>query len=180
MSVKKPSIHKSKKSKDKKQKKPAKIQSDDLILELTTQMAGMEDKHLRLKAEFDNYRKRKDRELGQLLIYEGSNVITEFISVMDDLERMQDAIDSDSNGSSDTIREGIDMIMKKIHKRFEALDVQSFTEPGETLDLELHEAMLVRNEKGKKENEILEVFEKGYRYKDKILRHAKVIVNKVE
>jgi len=68
--------------------------------------------------------------------------------------------------------------LKKIHKRFDALDVQPFTEPGDTLDSELHDAMMVRSEKDKNENEILEVFERGYRYKDKILRHAKVVVNK--
>ena len=141
-------------------------------------MRRAEDKHLRLKAEFDNYRKRKEREVGNLLRYEGSNVISEFIAVVDDLERMQDALNADSNGSDVSLQKGIDMILKKIHKRFDALDVQPFTEPGDTLDSELHDAMMVRSEKDKNENEILEVFERGYRYKDKILRHAKVVVNK--
>lgn len=179
MSAKKDTAKKPKSGKEKPQKKSSKEnKNDDMILQLTTQLAGIEDKHLRLKAEFDNYRKRKEREVGNLLRYEGSNVITEFIAVVDDLERMQDALNADSNGSDVSLQKGIDMILKKIHKRFDALDVQPFTEPGDTLDSELHDAMMVRSEKDKNENEILEVFERGYRYKDKILRHAKVVVNK--
>ena len=180
MSVKKETAKKVKPAKSKSQKKSSKSKTDDMILQLTTQMVGMEDKHLRLKAEFDNYRKRKEREVGNLLRYEGSNVISEFIAVVDDLERMQEAMDADSNGSNESLRKGIEMILKKIHKRFEAFDVQPFTDPGDALDSELHDAMMIRAEKDKKENEILEVFEKGYRYKDKILRHAKVVVNKLK
>jgi molecular chaperone GrpE len=180
MSVKKETAKKVKQAKSKSQKKPSLGKNDDMILQLTTQLAGIEDKHLRLKAEFDNYRKRKEREVGHLLRYEGSNVISEFIAVVDDLERTLEAMDTDSNGSDESLRKGIVMILKKIHKRFDELDVQPFTEPGDELDSELHDAMMVRSEKNKKENEILEVFEKGYRYKDKILRHAKVVVNKVK
>lgn len=181
MSAKKDTAKKSKPAKAKAPKKPSKEEkNDDVILQLTTQLAGIEDKHLRLKAEFDNYRKRKEREVGNLLRYEGSNVITEFIAVVDDLERLKDVINSGSNGSDESLQEGIDMILKKIHKRFDIMDVQAFTEPGDDLDSELHDAMMVRTEKDKKENEILEVFEKGYRYKDKILRHAKVVVNKLK
>jgi len=53
-----------------------------------------------------------------------------------------------------------------------------FAEPGDTLDPELHDAMMVQSDPEKEENQILQVFEKGYQYKDRILRHAKVIVNK--
>ena len=75
------------------------------------------------------------------------------------------------------ISEGIDLIINKINKQFEELGVVQFTEVGDVVDPELHDALMMRNEDGKEENTILEVFEKGYRYKDRVIRHAKVVVN---
>ena len=135
------------------------------------------DRYLRLKAEFDNYRRRKEKEFIDLLKYDGESVIKEFLSVVDDLERLSKASDENDNTNPEKIKEGIDLISNKINKRFTNLEVASFTEPGDQVDPELHDALLMRSEKGKKENEILDVFEKGYRYKDRVIRHAKVVVN---
>ena len=57
------------------------------------------------------------------------------------------------------------------------MEVKPFTKPGDTVDPELHDALMMRSEEGKAENEILEVYEMGYRYKDRVIRHAKVVVN---
>ncbi|MBC8344914.1 MAG: nucleotide exchange factor GrpE [Candidatus Marinimicrobia bacterium] len=135
------------------------------------------DRYLRLKAEFDNYRRRKEKEFISLLKYDGESIIKGFLSVLDDLERLSKASDENGNSNSEKIKEGIDLIKNKINKRFEDLEVNPFTEPGELADPELHDALMMRSEKGKSENEILEVFEKGYRYKDRVIRHAKVVVN---
>ena len=99
------------------------------------------------------------------------------LSVLDDLERLSKASDENGENNSDKIKEGIELIKNKINKRFADMEVTSFSEPGEIADPELHDALMMRSEKGKKENEILEVFEKGYRYKDRVIRHAKVVVN---
>ena len=69
------------------------------------------------------------------------------------------------------------MISNNINKRFNELEVETFGKPGDMVDHELHESLMMRSEKGKAENEIIEVFEKGYRYKDRVIRHAKVVVN---
>jgi len=82
-----------------------------------------------------------------------------------------------NNNNIEKIKEGIDLILNKINKRFEELEVASFTKPGDIVNPELHDALMMRTEDGKDENEILEVFEKGYRYKDRVIRHAKVVVN---
>ena len=104
-------------------------------------------------------------------------MIKQFLSVLDDLDRL--AIASEENGINniEKIKEGINLILNKINKRFEELEVVSFTKPGDIVNPELHDALMMRTEDGKDENEILEVFEKGYRYKDKVIRHAKVVVN---
>lgn len=171
---------KQKKLKQKKNQIDRKHQLEKNIEELTFQLSQVEDKHLRLKAEFDNFRKRKEQEVINLIRYEGSDVIKNLLSIADDLDRMKDAVEHpEHKDSSDSIKKGIDLILQKIYKVFEERGIESFCEVGDILDSDLHDALMVKEEKGKQENEILEVFEKGYRYKDRIIRHAKVVVNKV-
>lgn len=148
------------------------------IAELEKRIAELEDKNLRLKAEFDNYRKRKEREIIQLLKYEGETVIKDILTIIDDLERMVEALESNGSKQSDSFRQGIMLIINKSNKLLLERGVEPFGEVGTQLDSELHDALMVRTEDGKEDNEILEVFQKGYRYKDRIIRHAKVIVNK--
>ena len=153
----------------------AKLNKKIDILKAESEIQG--DRYLRLKAEFDNYRRRKDKEFISLLKYDGESVIKQFLSVLDDLERLSKASDENGENNSDKIKEGIELIKNKINKRFSDLEVMPFSEPGEIADPELHDALMMRSEKGKNENEILQVFEKGYRYKDRVIRHAKVVVN---
>ena len=163
--------------KKKTQKKTPISKLKDEIKVLQSEMEKQSDKYLRLKAEFDNYRRRKQEETVSLLKYDGESIIKQFLSVLDDLDRLEKA--SKENGESDKekLHEGIEMIINKINKRFDELEVMAFTNPGDTVNPELHDALMMRCEAGKEENEILEVFEKGYRYKDRVIRHAKVVVN---
>ena len=135
------------------------------------------EKHLRLKAEFDNYRKRKDKEIQHLLKYEGESVIKNFLSILDDLERLNEASANKDNDNIEKLIEGISLIINNVEKHFINLNVKTFTKIGDILDPELHDALMIRTEEGKNENEIIEVFEKGYLYKDRVIRHAKVVVN---
>jgi molecular chaperone GrpE len=91
---------------------------------------------------------------------------------------MIDASKSHKNTDSQSIIKGIELIQSKLVNFISKLDVTDFAEPGDILDIDLHDALMVKENKKKKANEILEVFEKGYRYKDRVIRHAKVIVNK--
>ena len=89
--------------------------------------------------------------------------------------KMQAHIDNDNNKA---IQEGISMIQSKIDKIFTEREISSFCQEGDLLDSDLHDALMVKQEKDRKDNEILEVFEKGYKYRDRVIRHAKVVVNK--
>ena len=149
----------------------------DAIKTLKLDLKQQDEKYLRLKAEFENFRRRKSDEIIDLLKYEGENVIKEFLSILDDLDRLKAALTSSSNSSDNKINEGIDLIINKINKQFKELGVVQFTEIGDVVDPELHDALMMRTEEGKEENTVLEVFEKGYRYKDRVIRHAKVVVN---
>ena len=147
------------------------------INELKSSIDESNDKHIRLKAEFDNYRKRKDKEIISLMKYEGEAVIKQFLNVLDDLERLNEASEKNDKDNYEKLTEGISLIINNLEKQFSKLDVKTFTKLGDILNPELHDALMIRTEDDKHENEIIEIYEKGYLYKDRVIRHAKVVVN---
>ena len=134
----------------------------------------IQDKHIRLKAEFENFRRRKASEISRLLQFEGENAIRGFLPILDDLERMIHS----SNASEESLKDGVSMVESKIQKYFESLSIEPFGKKGDEMDPDIHDAMLTQTDNKMDDNSILEVFEKGYTYRDKVIRHAKVIVNK--
>ena len=169
-----------KKTKKKTTKKPPVKKVDkqkEKFKVLTQEYANLEDRHLRLKAEFENYRKRKEKETVSLFEYKGEDIIKQLLPILDDFDRLLKSTKKSKKDNSDSLMEGIKLIQSKLDKLLQKNNVTPFGEPGDILDPELHDALMVKKKKGKKENEILEVFERGYRYKDRVIRHAKVIVN---
>ena len=152
---------------------------DSQLTELIEKLANSEDRHLRLAAEFDNYRRRKEKEITQMLQYEGKAIFEDLLPIIDDLDRLAEAFNN-HNESDDgsSIKEGVQLIQAKMGKFLEDWKIEPYGTPGEILDLDVHDAIMTQKKKGKKEDEILQVFQKGYTYKDKVVRHAKVIVNK--
>jgi molecular chaperone GrpE len=142
---------------------------------LKKEILELEDKHVRLKAEFENFRRRKSEEFTKLLQYDGEEVIKGFLPIVDDLKRM---IASNEDTSLETLKDGVKMVESKIYKFFDKLEVEPFAEKGDEMDPEIHDAMLTKQDKSMEDNCILEVFESGYTFKEKVIRHAKVIVNK--
>ena len=142
--------------------------------DLEEQLKVIQDKHIRLKAEFENFRRRKADEISRLLQFEGENTILGFLPILDDLERMIHS----SDASEESLKNGVSMVESKIQKYFESLSIKPFGEKWDKMDPDIHDAMLTQIDKKMDDNSILEVFEKGYTYRDKVIRHAKVIVNK--
>ena len=165
----------SKKTPSKKRaKNSSKPKIKDEKKDVNKQLNGLQDKHLRLKAEFENFRRRKADEVSKLLQYEGETVIKGFLPILDDLERMVDS----KNSSDELLADGIALVKNKISKFFEDLNVEPFGNKGDEMDPVIHDAMLTQVNEEEENDIILEVFEKGYTYRDKVIRHAKVIVNK--
>jgi len=156
-------------SKKAKKKSPSKIEI------LKKEKQDIQDKHVRLKAEFENFRRRKSEEFTKLLQYDGEDVIKGFLPIIDDLKRM---IASDEDTSLETLKDGAIMVESKIHKFFDKLNVEPFAEKGDKMNPEMHDAMLTKQDKSMDDDCILEVFESGYTFREKVIRHAKVIVNK--
>ena len=153
--------------------------NNDMIKELELQLNELQDKQLRLKAEFENFRKRKQREISELFQYDGERVIKEMLPLIDDLERMAKAAAEEQNNEAEaSLFKGAQMVESKIKKFLGLHEIIPFGEEGESLDSELHDAMLTQTNEEMDDNIILDVFEKGYRYRGKVIRHARVIVNK--
>ena len=132
------------------------------------------DKNIRLLAEFDNYKRRTQEERINLLKYGGENLAKAILPILDDLHR---TLETDGKTKARTILEGVELIMSKLDKTLEEQGIVVFDSVGQDFDPELHEALMSeKSDKG--DNIILREFEKGYKYDDKILRHAKVVVSK--
>jgi|TARA_B100000959_G_scaffold285689_1_gene361301 molecular chaperone GrpE len=161
-------------SNTKRSKNTSKPKRKDANKDANKQLNELQDKHLRLKAEFENFRRRKADEVSKLLQFEGENVIKGFLPILDDLERMVGS----TNSSDESLSEGIELVKNKISKFFEGMNVEPFGQKGDEMDPVIHDAMLTQANEDEENDVILEVFEKGYTYRDKVIRHAKVIVNK--
>ena len=135
-------------------------------------ISSLEDKHLRLKAEFDNYRKRKDSEISSLLKYEGKSFIMDFLSILDNISRGIESY------KEDDITKALLLVKDDFIKKLDVKGVKPFGEVGDNFDPELHEALTTTNDPKTDDNLIVEIYESGYKYRDLIIRHAKVVVNK--
>ncbi|MCH8012335.1 MAG: nucleotide exchange factor GrpE [Candidatus Marinimicrobia bacterium] len=174
----------SKKTATSKKKKSAKKRETVLLTKeikvLKESLTNIENRHLRLKAEFDNYRKRKDREIIRVLEYRGENIIKLFLPVIDDLERMLDSVNGNPEYSGEnvvSIADGITMILEKLLKNLREVGVKPFDSIGSQFDPDLHDALMMQPSEKHGEHEVISEFEKGYQYKDRVIRHAKVVVS---
>jgi len=129
---------------------------------------------LRLSAELQNLRRRYDREMSNTVIYANQKLIESLIPVIDELELALKA--SDKNKNFEAFRNGVEMIYRKLMQILEKEGVTPIQAEGKPFDYNFHEAVMTRKQKGVPPGTILEVVQKGYMYKDRVLRHAKVIV----
>ena len=158
----------------------SKIEEEKPESSIEEELNNVHDRHLRLRAEFDNYKKRSEREFSRLLKYEGKEVIISFLGIADDVQRMLDSADVDGSTNVESLLEGVTLIRDKLLRKLKSLQVEPFDSEGVKFDPEIHDAMMTENSEEHEDGIIIQEFEKGYRYKDKVIRHAKVIVNSKE
>ena len=148
--------------------------SEQLAPELERRIAEWQDKYLRLVAEFDNYRKRTDKEKKGLIASGGEDVIKSLLGVMDDIDRALVAMSQTDDIES--VRKGIELIHQKLLDTLHAKGVQEIEAIGSELDTDLHEAVAKLPVEDDKKGKIIDVVQKGYKLKDKVVRYAKVVV----
>ena len=152
--------------KEKKQKKDAKLQKE--IDELREAMAVMEDKYLRMAAEYDNFRRRSREEKDALYELATADTVKELLPIIDNLDRAKAFTD----GSQ--VLEGLKMISSATAGVFERLGVEEFGKVGETFDPNIHNAVFHIEDEAYGEGEVVEVFQKGYKKGKHIIRFAMV------
>jgi len=145
------------------------------ISELEQSARELQDKYLRLSAEFDNYRKRTLKEKAELIINANENLLKDILPVVDDFERGIEHIDKSED--LDALKQGIHLIYSKFSEFLRQKGIKEIDALSQTFNIDFHEAMTkipapTEEDKGK----ILDVLEKGYMLNDKVIRYAKVVV----
>ena len=140
--------------------------------ELKKKYNELNDSHLRLMAEFDNYRKRTDREKAATYDSATADTIAQFLPVVDNMELALAQADC----SAEDLRKGVQMIQKNLNDILSKMGVAVMGTVGEPFNPEYHQAVSHIEDESLGENVIATVYRKGYRIGDKIVRHATVIV----
>jgi molecular chaperone GrpE len=141
---------------------------------LETDLAELKDRHLRLAAEFDNYRKRSTRERAELADRAQASFVAKLLDVLDDLDRL---VASDPATPLSSLREGLSAVDRKLWKELEDAGVERIDPAGTPFDPELHEAVsTVPAPDRASEHMVSATFQPGYRFKGALVRPARVQV----
>lgn len=138
---------------------------------VSDELAKLNDKYLRLMAEYDNYRKRTQKEKESIYPEAKANVTAEFLPVLDNLER---ALSSASD--ADPLCEGLKMVMKQFETALKSVGCEYIEAVGQKFDPNLHNAVMHVDDEELGENVVVEEFQKGYKIGDRIVRHSMVKV----
>ncbi len=157
----------------KKSSKDAKLK--EKIENLEDELKELNDRYLRLFSEFDNYKKRTSKEKLELLVTASETVIANLLPIIDDFERAIQANQEVDNIES--VKEGFEVIYKKMLQVLKHFNVEEIPAKDEIFDTDFHEAVThfpTDNEEDK--GKVIEVLNKGYKIKDKVIRFSKVVV----
>lgn len=138
---------------------------------LKAELLEQKDKYLRVMAEYDNFRKRTAKERLELISTAKADAITQILPVIDNFERALSAQTQD-----ETYKAGIEMIFKQLGDVLKSLGIEEINPLGETFDPNVANAVNQIEDENLGENEVAQVFQKGYRIGDKVLRYAMVVV----
>ncbi len=146
--------------------------TDDGAAALQQEIDTLRDQLLRLAADFDNYRKRANREQQEVREYGTTNVLNEILPVLDNLDRAL----AHSEGDKSPVVAGVRLVVKQFHDVLSRFGVQPFASVGVPFDPERHEAVAQLPTSEHKPGTIVEELQKGYLLRDRLLRPARVVV----
>lgn len=156
------------KKEDKKKKEKGESEEEKLQKELS----AAKEAHIRTLAEYDNYRKRTAKEKEAAYGDSKADCLKELLGVLDNFERAINAGDADL----ESYKKGVEMIYSSFCETLKKLGVESFGEKGDDFDPNIHNGVMHTEDKSLGENKVAQVFSKGYRLGDRILRPAMVQV----
>ncbi|WP_306549424.1 nucleotide exchange factor GrpE [Desulfobulbus sp.] len=138
------------------------------------------DQLMRVAAEFDNYKKRMERERSKLLKYAGENILRDLLATLDNLDRAIEqggAAAEDDAKKFESMLQGVELTRKGLVATLERFGVEPLVAAGLGFNPDEHEALAMEASEETPANHVLREFAKGYRFKDRVLRHAKVVVS---
>lgn len=138
-------------------------------------IAELNDKYIRLVAEFDNYRKRVMREKAELIKNGGEKVVTAILPVLDDMERAEQTMDKAEDVNA--VKEGVTLIIEKFMKLLKHEGLEKIEAVGQDFNTDFHEAIaMVSGQPDEMKGKVLDCVMNGYTLNEKVIRHAKVAV----
>ena len=153
-------------------------EEDELPADSSEAVSDLEARYMSLYAEYDNYRKRTQKEKENLYADAIASVTKEFLTLIDNLDRATEgAKKSADENSLDKVIQGMELVGRQAQDTLKKIGVEEIpTERGTKFDPNLHDAMMHVDDEELGEQEIAMVFAKGYKYKDRVIRHAQVQV----
>lgn len=152
----------------------ASANEEDELTSLRKRVSELEDIRLRQMAEFDNYRRRTNREKLDLMSTAGEKLLVDILPLVDDFERAKEAMNKTEDIKA--VREGIDLIYQKFISWLDKQDVHAIETEGADFNTDEHEAITTFAAGEDKKGKIIDCTQKGYKLGDKVIRYAKVVV----
>ncbi|MBN2008648.1 nucleotide exchange factor GrpE [candidate division KSB1 bacterium] len=147
------------------------------LQEATKELEALKDQHLRTRAEFENYKKRRDKEVASFMQNANSQLLESLLPILDDFDRSFEA-QMDDEERNDPFFQGIELMYQKFKGILTTAGVEAIECVGKPFDPEFHEALMQMESKQHPANTVLNEVVKGYKLRDKVLRYAKVVVSK--
>lgn len=139
------------------------------------ELAEYKDRYVRLYAEFENARKRAERDRSEFAKYAGEKLIVEFLDILDDLERSVQAAEAHKDDAASFLK-GVELVMARIYEMLKRHGVSPIDAKGKAFDPNAHEILMQEETSEHADGTVVEVFQKGYYLHDKVVRTAKVKV----
>jgi molecular chaperone GrpE len=162
---------------EKKMEKPKKNKINKELEALKEENKNLQDKVLRTTAEMQNMRRRQEEEISHIRKYEGDDILKKILPIIDNFERAIKLDDNDLTDELSKFLSGFKMIYTNLISVLEEKEVKEIVCKDKEFDSSLMEAVLTEHVDGIEKNQVLEVLQKGYTYKDKLLRPAMVKVS---
>lgn len=149
--------------------------SEEKIASLEKQLNEFKELALRKAAEFENYKRRTENDQLNLIKYAAESLIIKLLPTIDDLERSLTHMSEETDVQK--IKEGIQLIYNKFLKTLEDQGVKKIEAVGKPFNVEFHEALMQKPDDSVPPHTVLDELETGYMYKDRVIRHSKVVVS---
>ena len=152
--------------------------SGEEIERMAGQLVENRDKYVRLLADFDNFRRRAHKDRQDVIQYGHENLVKDLLSTVDNLDRAIEHAQQSDDGDLASLLQGVELVQRELYAALAKHEVHVIDAAGCPFDPSLHEAMAQAQDDSVPSNSVIEVLQKGYRLRDRLLRPARVVVAK--